>query len=203
MSPPTDEPGRESPPPGGWPRAATLRDGSTVHLRPIRPQDAAELSALHERLSPETAYQRFFTIMARLPPNWARILARVDYDRRMALAAEGPDGRLVAVARYAWDEGAGEAEIAIVVQDAWQGKGLGTRLLLELFAFGAERGIRRFRAHVLGENRRMLDLLARLGRVVEHQAARGVVSLVLEPHARPSAGGARHSASRTSPETRR
>lgn len=120
----------------------TLRDGVLVTVRPIQPEDEAELTALYARLSPETAYQRFFTVMARLPPDWAHFLAHVDYERRMALVAVDPLDRLIAVARYDYDERAEEAEIAIVVQDAWQGKGLGTVLLSRLFEHAGRKGIR-------------------------------------------------------------
>lgn len=158
-----------------------LRGGEQVTLRPIRPEDEPELVALYARLSPETAYQRFFTVMRRLPPDWAHILANVDYDRRMAILAHGAGGELIGVSRYAWNEAAGEAEIAIVVQDQWQGRGLGRALLGELFAYAATKGIRRFRAYVLADNQRMLRLFARLCRVVERKLEAGVVSLLLEP----------------------
>ena len=148
-------------------KKVTLKNGVTVWLRPIRPEDESELTALYDRLSPETAYQRFFTIMARLPPSWAHILANVDYERRMAIVAVGPDNELIAVARYEYDEAANEAEIAIVVQDQWQGKGLGTAMLKELFSYADAKGIRRLRAYVLTENRRLLGMLGRSAKVVE------------------------------------
>src|SRR2546426_793981 len=73
-----------------------LRDGSYIHIRPIRPQDAPRLQELYGRLSRDTAYHRFFTVMKRLPPDWAQVLATVDYRRRLALVAEhdgaGRDG---------------------------------------------------------------------------------------------------------------
>ncbi|MBI3030334.1 MAG: GNAT family N-acetyltransferase [Candidatus Rokubacteria bacterium] len=162
-------------------------------IRPIRPEDESELTALYARLSPETAYQRFFTVMARLPPDWARILANVDYDKRMAIVAVAPGGQVIAVARYDHDDQAKEAEIALVVQDDWQGKGLGTILMKDLLAYAATKGIRRFRAYVLGDNRRMLDLLARTTQILERYTERGITSLLLAPlpPAEAPAGGAR------------
>jgi acetyltransferase len=165
-------------------RSVTLKDGTTVRLRPIRPEDEPELSALYARLSPETAYQRFFTVMARLPPSWAHILANVDYERRMAIVAVSPDNRLIAVARYDLDETSNEAEIAVVVQDQWQGKGIGTILLAELLGYAETQGIRRFRADVLAENRRMLDLVGRLTRVLTRRTERGITSLLMVPRPR-------------------
>ena len=165
-------------------RGVTLKDGTTAVLRPIRPEDEPELSALYARLSPETAYQRFFTVMARLPPSWAHILANVDYERRMAIVAVGPDNELIAVARYDLDEAGNEAEIAIVVQDQWQGKGIGAMLLADLLSYAEAKGIRRFRAYVLTDNRRMLDMLSRLAEVLERHNERGVTSLLMVPRPR-------------------
>ena len=82
-----------------------------MRLRPIRSGNAPALTRLHDRLSPESAYQRFFAVMQRLPPDWARILADVDHDRRAAIVAAGPEGELIGVARYGSEPGADEAEI--------------------------------------------------------------------------------------------
>ena len=165
--------------------ARDLADGTPVTLRDIRPEDESALTALYERLSPQTAYQRFFTVMRRLPPNWAHILANVDYDRRMAIVALGPDGELIGVARYVYDERSHEAEIAIVIEDPWQGRGLGTLLLGELLAYAEGKGIRRFRAYVLADNVRMLKLLRRGTRILERKLESGVLSLLLAPLERP------------------
>ena len=158
-----------------------LTDGTPVTLRHIRPEDESALTALYERLSPETSYQRFFTVMRRLPPDWVHILANVDYDRRMAIVALGPGGELIGVARYAYDERAKEAEIAIVIEDRWQGRGLGTLLLGELVGYAEARGIRRFRAYVLADNLRMLKLIGRVVTILERKLDSGVVSLLLGP----------------------
>ena len=160
-------------------RALTLADGATVVLRPIRPEDEGALTALYDRLSPLTAYQRFFTVMRRLPPDWAHILANVDYDRRMAIVALGPGDVVIGVARYAYEPTADEAEIAIVIEDPWQGRRLGRALLGDLLTYARGKGIRRFRAYVLADNVRMLKLLKRVATVVERRTESGVVSLLL------------------------
>jgi RimJ/RimL family protein N-acetyltransferase len=163
---------------------ACLRDGTRVRIRPIRPEDAARLTALYERLSAHTAYQRFFTVMRRLPPDWARHLATVDYGRRLALVAERlGDGEpeLIGVGRYETPEASDAPELAFVVEDGWQGKGLGTILLGDVLRAAAARGFRRFRAYVLAENRRMLDLLARFTEVLESRTDHGVRALLLAP----------------------
>ena len=166
-------------------RTLTLPSGERVRLRPIRPDDEPRLSELYDRSSHATRYQRFFTVMRRLPSDWARLLANVDYDRRFALVVEdlsAPATSLIGVARYEPVE-EGLAEVAFVVEDRWQGKGLGTLLMAELFRAAADNGITRFRAYVLADNRRMLELFARHADVLERRLEQGVVELLLTPKA--------------------
>lgn len=150
-----------------------------VRMRPIRAADAPRLVALHERLSSDTRYHRFFSAMRRLPPDWARFLANVDYRRRLALVVESPDDAdvLIAVARYEPTDEPDTAEVAFVVQDGWQDRGLGTVLFGELLAAAALNGIRRFRAWVLADNRRMLDLIARHAEVTRRETSQAVVEV--------------------------
>jgi GNAT superfamily N-acetyltransferase len=161
-------------------REVTLRDGGRLSIRPVRPDDAERLIALHARLSRHTAYQRFFTIMRRLPPDWARLLATVDYVRRLALVATAeatPTADIVAVARYEPTAEPAIAEVAFVVQDGWQGRGLGTILLRLLLDAARARGIAGFRAFVLADNTRMLDLISRFTEIRERRLEQGVVEL--------------------------
>lgn len=161
----------------------TLKDGTELHLRPIRPEDAPRLIDFYDRLGRHTAYQRFFSIMKRLPPDWARLLATVDYRSRLALVAErgpAPAPELVGVGRYEPTEDPNTVEVAFVVQDGLQGQGLGAILLQHLLEAAEARGIRRFRAHVLADNRRMLDLLTRFTEIRERQLDAGVVTLLFE-----------------------
>jgi RimJ/RimL family protein N-acetyltransferase len=162
----------------------TTRDGGQVFIRPIRPEDADRLIDFYDRLSRHTAYQRFFTIMKRLPPDWARMLANVDYVKRLALVAEAETSRgleLVGVARYEPTDRPDMVEVAFVVQDGWQGKGLGTVLLHDLLRAAEARGIRRFQAWVLADNSRMLDLLARFTTILERKIEMGVAEVTFTP----------------------
>ena len=169
-------------------REVALRDGTHAHMRPIRSDDAGRLVALYEHLSRDTRYQRFFSVMKHLAPDWARFLATVDYRSRLALVVESPDDAdtLIAVARYEQTAESGTAEVAFVVQDGWQDRGLGTVLFSELLAAAAVNGIERFRAWVLADNRRMLDLIARLGEVTQRSIDQGVVELSFTVRPRPS-----------------
>lgn len=167
-------------------REIALRDGARIRLRPIRGEDESRLIAAYDRLSQYTAYQRFFAVMQRLPPDWAHFLAHVDYQRRLALLAEagpaenpGEDPELIGVARYEPTDREDTVEIALVIQDGWQNRGLGAIMLDALLAAAEARGLRRFRAFVLAGNARMLGLLARRTDVKERRASDGVVELLL------------------------
>jgi RimJ/RimL family protein N-acetyltransferase len=166
-----------------------LRDGGAVRIRPVRPEDEARLTRLYEGLSDHSSYQRFFTVLRRLPPDWAHFLANVDYRRRLALVAEtrgpGPP-EIVGVGRY---EAASSdvPEVAFVVQDAWQSRGLGTVLLQDVVGAGAARGYARFQAYVLADNARMLGLLRRFTDVRETTAQGPVKVVVFAPRAADAA----------------
>jgi len=154
-----------------------------LRLRLIRPDDEPRLVALYDRLSRHTAYQRFFTVMRRLPIDWAHFLANVDYQTRLALVIESHDAdgpAVIAVGRYEPSGELGVAEVAFVVQDGWQGKGLGRLLLREILAAADARGIHRFRAYVLADNVRMLHLLNRYTKILERRLDAGVVDMLFE-----------------------
>lgn len=157
---------------------ATLKDGTRVHIRPIRPEDDRTLVEVFERLSPQTVYQRFFAALPELTPGMARYLSHVNYRSRMALVAE-VDGAVVGVGRYERTSDPHEAELGLVVLDDWQNRGLGRVLLQETLRAARSNGIHRFRADVLAENRRMLRLLASEAEIVSRQTEAGVTTLIL------------------------
>ena len=160
-----------------------LAEGAVVRMRPIRPEDEPRLIELYDHLSRQTIYQRFFTLMPRLPRDWAHRLANVDYTRRFALVLDrdSPAGiELIGVARYEPTDDATTAETAFVIRDEFQGRGYGKALLDALLATAEAHGIRRFRAFVLADNRRMLRMLSRYTRIVERQLDSGVIELLFE-----------------------
>lgn len=165
--------------PPGYPvelsEQAYLDDGSAIEFRAIRPDDDVRLERLFYRLSPQSLYLRFFTPLAR--PNAALIqrLVNVDYVDRLAIVAV-VDDEVIGVARY--DRTAavapaqvqadpGEAEAAVIVEDAWQGRGVATRLLWRLSAAAVARNVHTFTASVLASNRTMMRLLSVIGEDVE------------------------------------
>ena len=162
------------------PHLVTLRDGTRLQIRPIRADDAPRLIALYDRLSLDTRYHRFFCAMRRLPPDWARFLATVDYVRRFALVADSPvpgEDAVIAVARYEPTGEPGVVEVAFVVQDEWQNRGLGSLMFTELLQAAKVNGIERFRAFVLADNRRMIDLIHLYGEVRARTFSGGVLEL--------------------------
>jgi acetyl coenzyme A synthetase (ADP forming)-like protein len=149
------------PPPDPYPAGeasdVVLRSGSTLRLRPIKPDDAPALLDFYKRLSPDSLYFRFFS-MPKIDMEKAQGFCRVDYDSFFALVGE-VSGRIVAVAHYFRDPRRPErAEVAFTVEDALQGQGVGTRLLERLAEIAREHGISIFEAEVLGHNRRMIDV---------------------------------------------
>ncbi len=147
---------------------AKLRDGETVTLRTIYPEDAPRLQALFNSLSPNSRYFRFMSCIKHIPDEWTERLANVDYPREMALTATCQDGdqvRMIADARYTVEPFAEvpSAEFAIAVHDEFQHRGLGTILIKQLAAFASARGIQRFTALIDYENYPMLQFLAHSG----------------------------------------
>ncbi|HMS58986.1 MAG TPA: GNAT family N-acetyltransferase [Tepidiformaceae bacterium] len=141
-----------------------LRDGRTMAFRPIAPDDGPRLCDHVARSSAESRRLRFFKSTSRLDPNFADRLAEVDHRRRCAFVGHlCGDDAIRAVGRYE-ATAPGEAEIAFLIEDEFQGHGLG-RELFELLAENAARnGIKRFTAMVLPENRKMIGMFERMGR---------------------------------------
>ena len=133
-----------------------------VATRPVQPDDDALFRRLWPRLSPDTVYRRFHSPIRGLADDTVQRLVTVDHDRREAVAAI-VGGEVVGVARY--DRSPGDpasAEFAIVVEDAWQGMGLGRQLLTELVELAAARGVRTLTATMQRDNERVIGLIRRL-----------------------------------------
>ena len=146
--------------PDDGPERVVLADGAAVLVRLAQPEDREGLRQMFYRLSPQSAYfWAFLPVVGR--PRWAEILAslaRRENEGQYAIVAL-VDGETVGVARYDLEPGTQEAEIGIVIEDRWQGRGLGKVLARRRARQGSRPQITRFTAHVLGENRRVLRLL--------------------------------------------
>jgi len=174
----TQAPGNIDKDPPGYPREweadVLLADGGVAHLRPIRPSDADKLTAFYERVSPESKYLRFFTPYPRLSDRDVKRFTEVDYVDRVAFIVTLGDD-MIAVGRYDRIED-DHAEVAFLIEDAHQGRGIAQLLLEHLAEAARERGITRFVADVLPENRRMVKVFADAG----YRVSKGIEDGVLE-----------------------
>jgi acetyltransferase len=144
----------------------TLQDGSRLRVRPIRPEDAAAEVAFVAGLSDESRYLRFMYHLHELTPRMLARFTQVDYDRELALialAGKPGDEKIVGVARYVANPDRESAEFAVVVADAWQGRGLGRALMGKLIASAKRRGFHRLIGSILGINASMQKLVRALG----------------------------------------
>ncbi|MBP0453566.1 GNAT family N-acetyltransferase [Kitasatospora sp. RG8] len=177
--------------PQHWEADILLRDGGTARIRPITPADAGRLVEFYEQVSDQSKYFRFFAPYPRLSDKDVRRFTHHDFVNRVGLAVVIRD-RFIATVRYDRIDADGrpsdtgtDAEVAFLVQDAHQGRGVASALLEHIAAVAQERGIRRFQAEVLPENRKMVKVFTDAGYTQHRSFADGVVHLEfdLEPTA--------------------
>ena len=156
--------------PPGYPvhleRTWRAADGTLVQLRPLRPDDAEREAAFIHGLSAETLYLRLQYNAREISAQDIARLLDLDYRDRMAIAAlvgEPPDEAIIGVSRYARIEDSDRADCAIVVADAWHGRGVGTELMRSLGLAARENGIRALVGSSLAENQRIHDWARRFG----------------------------------------
>lgn len=167
-----------------------LRDGSTVRLRSIRPDDDDLMIALFNRFSLRTVFLRFHHAISEMTKEEVQRYTHVDYEDTFALVAmlgEPPEERIIAVGRYARLGDSDRAEVAFVVEDGHQGQGISTHLLKRLAAAARGKGIRVFEAEVMGENNEMMAVFRESGFPIESKLADGAfhVVLAIEPTPAP------------------
>jgi len=152
--------------------SVALKDGSSLHLRPILMSDEERLLALFSRMSKQTIYLRFHHVLTHMSREEARRFCTVDYEDTFALVGtlgEGSEERIIAVGRYARQPGANRAQIAFEVEDKYQGLGIGTHLLDQLAYIARDKGINTFEAEVLAENKDMMNVLINSGFNMQRQ----------------------------------
>ncbi|MEU7583125.1 GNAT family N-acetyltransferase [Streptomyces sp. NPDC041068] len=189
MQPPSDQQDRHDHP-SHWEADVVLRDGGTARIRPITAEDADRLVSFYEQVSDESKYYRFFAPYPRLSAKDVHRFTHHDQVDRVGLAAT-VGGEFIATVRYdridergmAASAPADEAEVAFLVQDAHQGRGVASTLLEHIAAVARERGIRRFAAEVLPANTKMIKVFTDAGYQQKRSFEDGVVRLEfdLEP----------------------
>jgi len=190
---------------GFTPRTLELEGGTSVHVRPIVPEDEPLLHEAVANMSERTVYFRFFSPLKRMPDAMAHRLAVVDYHDRFAVVATShriikgglppkgaglaepdpahpPGGkeRILGVARYDRAAGTEVAEVAVAVIDEFQRRGLGRALLTILAKVAREQGIKTFSLIVLPENQQMLGLLRKMGWIHQAKLAGGVYEITFD-----------------------
>ncbi|MFF8292883.1 GNAT family N-acetyltransferase [Streptomyces sp. NPDC016309] len=185
MRTPSDQP--EHVYPDHWEADVVLRDGGTARIRPITTDDAERLVSFYELVSDESKYYRFFAPYPRLSAKDVHRFTHHDYVDRVGLAAT-IGGEFIATVRYDRinEQGlpasapADEAEVAFLVQDAHQGRGVASALLEHIAAVARERGIRRFAAEVLPANNKMIKVFTDAGYTQKRSFEDGAVRLHLD-----------------------
>ncbi len=164
--------------PRHWEADVLLRDGHTAHLRPIRGDDEERLVEFYAQVSAESKYLRFFAPMPTLSDRDVKRFTHVDYTDRVAFVLTVAE-KIIAVGRFdriTGPDGRGdEAEVAFLVQDAHQGRGIAQLLLEHLAQAGRERGVKKFVAEVLPENQRMIQIFREAGYQVAGGFEEGVM----------------------------
>ncbi len=159
-----------SPYPSQYETSTVLKNGETILIRPIKPEDAPLLMDLFNSLSSKTIYFRFFRPLKSLAREMLVRFTQIDYDRDIvfvALHRRDGDERILGVVRLMGDPDVTKAEFAVVVSDSWQGKGVGAALLQQSISVAKEHGLKFIWGHVLPENTNMLALGRKLGFIVK------------------------------------
>lgn len=159
--------------PAAWEADVLLSDGGTAHLRPITPDDADRLVAFYARVSPESKYLRFFAPYPVLSDKDVHRFTHVDHADRVALILLVGE-EMIAVGRYDRINDT-DAEVAFLVEDSVQGRGVGPILLEHLAEAARERGLSRFVAEILPQNRRMARVFADAGYRVSREFEDGMI----------------------------
>jgi len=157
---------------GKYSATVALKDGSSLHLRPVRPSDEERLIALFSRLSKQTIYLRFHHTVTHFSREEARRWAAVDYVNTFGLVGtlgEGEDEKVIAIGQFAREPGARMAQVAFEVEDKYQGLGIGSHLLDQLAYIARDKGITTFEAEVLAENKDMMNIFINSGYTMRRQ----------------------------------
>ena len=155
----------------------TLRPGMKILFRPIKPTDEAMMQELFYSLSEDSIYYRFFHRTQVMPHKKVQRFTTIDYQKEMAIVGvveEYGREKIIAVGRYSLEPESNMAEVALLVHDDWQGRGIGTRLLKYLIQIAKGRKISGFKAQILADNRAPLHMAHKTGYTVETTLENGI-----------------------------
>lgn len=169
------------------PYSLPFGDEGVIVIRPVQPEDAEALQTMHQRLSKRTIYSRYMSQAKRLSEAALASLTDIDFQNRMGLVAElirndaedtsdeNAEPYLIGIASYAVSKQAADiAEAAVLVEDAYQRRGIGTALLTRLAWYAKAHGIRAFLANIQLQNEPILRFIQRSGLPVEREISGGV-----------------------------
>ena len=164
----------------------TMKDGEKVLIRPIRPEDEPLVVDFHEKLSERSVYMRYFQPLKLSQRTAHERLTRIcfiDYDRELALVVEHKkaDGtrEIISVSRMSKLHGRNEAELAVIVRDEFQAKGLGTELYRQMVLIARDEKLSKVNAVMLGDNREMRSMVQKLGFKVKSDLEENLVEAEL------------------------
>lgn len=166
--------------PQQWETEAVMGNGTRVSFRPIRPTDESMMKDLFYSCSERTIYHRFFMHVKSMPHSRLQKFVHVDYENEMAVVGimtENGQERIVAVGRYILNNATNMAEVAFLVQDDYQGRGIGTFMLHYLMRMAQAQGIEGFTAEILAENRAMVHVLHKSGCDMKTSLSGGIYHL--------------------------
>jgi acyl-CoA hydrolase len=164
-------------------RYDTLRDGTEIFFRPVKPTDETALSEMLYSLSEESVQKRYMTRTIMFPHKDVQKLTNIDYQQDIAIVGTVPGAsgeQIVALAQYFLDPKTQTAEVAFIVQDEWQQKGMGTFLLDYITRIAKQRGVKRFSAKVLPVNKPMLAIFYNSGYKVNTEFDGDVYSITYD-----------------------
>jgi acyl-CoA hydrolase/GNAT superfamily N-acetyltransferase len=170
----------------------TLRDGTEIFFRPVKPTDEESLADMLYSLSTQSIRRRYFTHTKTFPHKDMQKLTNIDYEQNLAIVGivPSPAGEdIVAIAQYFLDPKTGVAEVAFIVQDEWQDKGMGSFLLEYITTIARSRGIRSFYATVLPMNKAMLQIFYNSGYEIKTEFDGDAYSITYELAKRKGRGG--------------
>ena len=166
----------------------TMKNGTPIKIRPIRPEDEPLVVKFHENLSEESIYSRYFHLMklqTRVAHERLSRICFIDYDRELALVADYKDPttgehHLLGFGRLSKLHGRDEAEFSMLIGDRFQCKGLGSEFLRRLIQIGKDEKLQYITAEILSENRAMQHVCQKLGFRLERTSEPSIVKVVYE-----------------------